>query len=208
MLDHDSSVRASTGAGESLAKQVIRRQMIQSGNTLLLALEPLSEKEFFDGGANGVSPAWTVGHLACVVDLFTSWIRGGEPLLPKATHDVFNSLDIGNKGGAKADTVDRTLHPKGELLVQFRQTQVRALDLLDAFEVSLWTTATPRTVPETLPTWGSIWESLGVHCFWHLGELSGSIERFYGTYTLNTVVHYFYTRSQSGTERPVDEQGT
>jgi hypothetical protein len=205
-MEHDSSVRASVAGGEDLAKQIIRRQMIQAGNTLLLALEPLSESEFFEGGANGVSPAWTVGHLACVTDLFTSWVREEDPLLPRATHDVFNSLDIGNKVGDKAGSVDRTLYPKAELLLLFRQTQVRAMELLDAFDASLWDVGTPRTVPETLPTWGAIWQSLGVHCFWHLGELSGAIERFYGTYTLNTVVHYFYTRAESDARTAV--QGT
>ncbi|HVU05883.1 MAG TPA: DinB family protein [Polyangiaceae bacterium] len=197
-----STERAAETAGDDLAKVVVRRQMIQAGNTLLLALEPLSDEEFFAGGLNGISPAWTVGHLACVTDLFASWMTG-QTELPRPMHDVFNSLDIGRKSGTKADAVDRAVYPKAELLLLFRQSQVRALQLLDVFDVGLWDVATPRQVPETLPTWGAIWQALGVHCSWHLGELSGAIERFHGTYTLNSVVHYFYTRRESGLQTAV-----
>ncbi|MEM6988999.1 MAG: hypothetical protein AAF721_00835, partial [Myxococcota bacterium] len=62
---------APSGSYDPICKDIIRRQMNRSGNLLLGALEPLSDAEFFAGGASGVSPAWTVGHLACVTDLFS-----------------------------------------------------------------------------------------------------------------------------------------
>jgi hypothetical protein len=37
-----------------------------------------------------------------------------------------------------------------------------------------------------------VWEHLSVHTYWHLGELTGLLSRFHGTYTLNTLPHYFY----------------
>ena len=79
------------------------------------------------------------------------------------------------------------------LLLLFRKAQVHALEVLRDFDIRLWDRPTPNNVPDTLPTWGAIWQSLGVHPFWHLGELCGCIPRFHGTYTLNTVTHYFYT---------------
>lgn len=176
----------------TVLKQAIRRQMNQGGNILLCGLEPLSDEEFFAASSSGASAAWTVGHLACVFDLFTSWIAARPPVFEKRQHDVFNSLQIGKSAKSKAEATDCGEFSKTDIILMFRQAQVRALEVLERFDVSLWDAPTPRTVPETLPTYGAIWESLGVHTFWHLGELSGSIPRFHGTYTLNTVVHYFY----------------
>ena len=179
---------------EDIVKLVVRRQMNQGGNILLAGLEPLTEAEFFAGGDNGISPAWTMGHLACVLDLFTSWIEGRDLAIARWSHDIFNSLNIEKKKDrTKAESVDPKVLPKGDIMLLFRQSQVHALEVLRDFDVKLWERPTPNHVPDTLPTWGAIWQSLGVHPFWHLGELAGCIKRFHGTYTLNTVTHYFYT---------------
>jgi hypothetical protein len=180
-------------AAVPIEKRIIRRQMNRSGNTLISALEPLDDDEFFAGAENGISAAWTVGHIACVTDLFTSWLDTGGLLLPRSVHDVFNSLDIGKKSGiTKAETVDRTAYPKGDLLLMLRQSQVKALRVLDRFDVRRWESPAPEVVPDTLPTCGAIWEHLSVHTYWHLGELSGCLRRFHGTYTMNSVLHYFF----------------
>ena len=83
--------------------------------------------------------------------------------------------------------------PKADIMLLFRQSQVHAIEALEQFDMRLWDQPTPGNVPDNLPTYGAIWQSLGVHPFWHLGELCGCIPRFHGTYTLNTVTHYFYT---------------
>ncbi len=193
--EQESGIMLTAGSSnrDELVRQVVRRQMNQAGNILLSGLEPLADDEFFVGGPNGISPAWTVGHLACVMDLFTSWVAQGRTVLPRHVHSVFNSLEIGKKTGTKAELVDRSVFPKADILLLFRQSQVRALDVLRDFDLAMWDVPTPDSVPDTLPTYGSIWQALGVHTFWHLGELSGCIARFHGTYTLNTVIHYFYT---------------
>ena len=179
---------------DDIAKSLIRRQMNQGGNILMAGLEPLTENEFFAGGANGISPAWTLGHLACVLDLFTSWVEVRDLTIPRWIHDIFNSLNIEKKSGTtKADSVDRKVLPKADIMLLFRQSQVHAIEALANFDMRLWDQPTPGNVPDTLPTYGAIWQSLGVHPFWHLGELCGCIPRFHGTYTLNTVTHYFYT---------------
>jgi hypothetical protein len=189
----------------SIAKQLVRRQMNHGGNVLMSGLEPLTDDEFFAGGPNGISAAWTVGHLACVFDLFTSWLSGRELVLARSVHNVFNPLELRKASTSKAESVDRLVHAKPDVLLMFRERQVGALAELDAFDMDRWEEPTPHYVPDTMPTYGSIWQHLGVHTFWHLGELAGCLSRFHGTYTLNTVVHYFYTRSESGTH-PVARQ--
>ena len=175
-------------------KDLVRRQMNRSGNLLMCALEPLSEDEFFAPGVNGVSAAWTVGHLACVTDLFNSWLAPSDKSLRDETHQVFNSLDISEKGHTtKAALVDPKAYSKQAIFLMFRQAQVRVFATLAAFDVSRWRERPPFPIPDdTLPTMGSIWENLAVHTYWHMGELSGVLSRFHGTYSLNTLLHYFY----------------
>ncbi len=187
----------------ALVKLLVRRQMNQAGNILMAALEPFSDDDFYAGGVNGVSPAWTVGHLACVLDLFTSWLEPRDLVVEPWMHSVFNSLDIGKKSGTKAELVDRGRLSKSEILLLFRQAQVRALQLLNDFDPEEWDQATPVYAPDTLPTRGAIWQALGVHTFWHLGELSGCVPKFHGTYTLNTVTHYFYSPPSARAALPV-----
>jgi hypothetical protein len=180
---------------ESLAdvpKAMVRRQMNQAGNILLTALEPFSDDDFFAGGPNGISPAWTVGHLACVMDLFTRWIEVRECLIPTWQHEVFNPVEIAKMSTTKAETVNRDVVSKEDIFLLFRTTQVRTLKLLDEFDARLWEAPSTPITPDTLPTYGSVWQNLGVHPFWHLGELCGCIPKFHGTHTLNTLAHYFY----------------
>jgi DinB superfamily len=185
------------------AKQVIRRQLDRAGNTLLLALEPVDEEEFFAENANGFSAAWTFGHLSCVADLFSSWISG-ELLFGPAFHLVFNETGVTGPGPvSKAAGVNRGLYPKADLLLRFRQASVKALRVLGAFDISQWDDPAPPAVPAGLLTRGAVWERLAVHTDWHCGELAGSMARFFGTYALNILPHHLYVTpaNPSPTER-------
>lgn len=175
-----------------LAKQIVKRQLNRSGNILISVAEPMTDKEFFEGQANDISFAWTIGHLACVMDLFGSWFPGGELQFPVDVHKVFNSLDIEPKGTKKCELVNPQEFSKSNILLLLRQAQVRLMEILEDFDLALWNIMPPCNVPDSLPTYGVIWESLGVHTYWHLGELCGCTQRFYGAYTLNSVLHYFY----------------
>ena len=186
-----------------IARHVIRRQMNQSGNILLSAVEPMDDDVFFEAGVNGISVAWPLGHLACVMDLFCGWIDGKGRLHDERLHAMFNPLGLESDPRPKAERVDRKSATRAKLILAFRSSQVRALHLLESFDLSLWNQATDPNVPDSLPLWGSIWEALGVHTFWHLGELAGCMPRFHGTYTLNTVLHYFYVPKEEGD----DEEG-
>src|SRR3954466_12885434 len=93
---------------EDLPKLIVRRQLARSGNTLMASIEPLSDEEFFKAGPSGISSAWTVGHLACVSDLFAAALDDGRLSLPSEAHAMFNDLNIGErKSASKADGVER-----------------------------------------------------------------------------------------------------
>lgn len=202
MYRHDSPQPSSHPSADPLSTPaVIRRQLNRSGNILISAIEPLDDDDFYRPCAGGASVAWTLGHLACVHDLFGTWLGAPGRALPPEMHDVFNRLDLGESfddnddagdQACKAERIDRTFFSRPRLMGAFRQAQVRNLELLQDFDPARWTDPSPPTAPDSLPTLGAIWESLAVHTFWHLGELSGSHPRFRNTYTLNTVLHYFY----------------
>jgi hypothetical protein len=173
-------------------RNIIARQMEASGATLLLAFEPVSDEEFYAANATGFSAAWTIGHLACVDDLFSSWLCGGRLLLDHDFHKVFNETSSGTAPDPGVRRAAAEKYPKAELLLKFRQARVKALRVLSTFSTAQWDTEAPPGTPLSLPTGGSVWEHLGRHVDWHLGELAGSMKRFEGTYTLNMAPHYFY----------------
>jgi hypothetical protein len=179
--------------------QVIARQLTRSGETLLLAMEPLDEVEFFAENANGFSAAWVTGHLACVADLFSSWFDGGGLMLDEWFHRVFNETAVTEAGlGSKAAGVDRERYPKVLLLLWFQQAVIKALLILKKLDPAAWDASPPPGVPATLLTGGAVWEILGAHVYWHCGELAGSMPRFFGTYTLNILPHHLYTPELAG----------
>jgi hypothetical protein len=174
-------------------KQVVARQVARSGHILLNALEPVSDSEFFEQLPTGFSAAWTVGHLACVADLFSSWLHDRRLVLSRSVHQVFNETDLTEPGAvSKAASVDREAYPKTVLLRMFCQAVTKALRVLNEFGDDQWDAPAPTVVPVTLLTGGAVWEHLAIHVYWHLGELAGSMPRFDGTYTLNILPHHLY----------------
>jgi DinB superfamily len=175
------------------ARQVVARQMDRSGAILMLALEPVPDEEFFAENANGFSAAWVTGHLACFADLFSSWFDGLR-LFGDDFHSVFNETELTPASTvSKAARVDRGHHAKAALLFRFNQAWNKALDALAASDIAQWDGPPPLGAPVGLLTAGSVWEvAVAPHVYWHLGELAGSMPRFFGTYTLNILPHYFY----------------
>jgi hypothetical protein len=175
------------------AKQVIARQITRSGETLLLALEPLTHDEFYAPGLDGFSAAWVTGHLACVADLFSSWLDDAPLLLDAEFHQVFNETAVtGGEPDPAGKSAAAERYPKNALLLVFRRAVIKALRVLSAFDPSRWDAPPPPAVPVTLTAAGSVWELLAVHIWWHCGELAGSVPRFHGTYTLNIAPHHLY----------------
>jgi hypothetical protein len=190
------------------AKQLIARQITRSGDTFLLAMEPLDEAEFYAENSNGFSAAWVTGHLACVADLFSSWFDGGQAFLGAGFHAVFNETAItGPAGVSKAASVDRETYGKDLLLLRFRQAMVKALGVMRTFELAAWDDPAPPGVPVTMRTGGDVWEILAAHIYWHCGELAGSMPRFAGTYTLNIAPHHLYVPPPPCLPEPVRGSG-
>lgn len=176
----------------STSKHVVSRQIHRSGNILLNAMSLVDDDEFFAENSNGLSAAWVVGHLACVSDLFTKWFRG-ELMFSSEFHSVFNDTDMAGPAPiSKAASVDREMYSKADLLLWFRQAVVKALLALDAFDITMWDAPGPNGTPLSLSTGGEVWEVLAVHTYWHLGELSGSMPRFFDMYSLHALPNYFY----------------
>ena len=187
----EASVRET--AAQASGALIIKRMLNRSGNSLFTAIEPLNEVEFFAGGQNGISIAWTIGHLACVLDLFTSWIHGQGCRLPAPVHGTFNSLELKPAGGpSKAELVQQGPYRKSDILFLLRSAQINALKLLETCREQDWSAVPPGAHPDNLHTVGEIWEHLAVHTYWHMGELCGTFPRFHGTYTLNMLPHYFF----------------
>ncbi len=178
------------------AKDIIANQISRSGETLVLALEPLTDDEFFGCLDTGYSPAWTIGHLTCVADLFSAWLDIKPKLFNEEFHEVFNEVDVNDwkpQTISKAAKVSPDSFPKEMLLHNFRQAVIKALNVLDNFDIARWYTRGIAGVP-ALITAGEVWELLAVHIYWHCGELAGSMPRFFGTYSLNILPHHFYRR--------------
>jgi DinB family protein len=192
-MQHATIAQTRHGARrEDLPKLIVRRQLARSGNTLMAAIDPLSEEELFHTGPSGISAAWTVGHLACVTDLFGAALDDGELSLPPEAHLVFNDLGLNeSKLRSKAEMVERHEFNKSRILTMMRKSQIRLLKVLDAFDVAEWDAPGPDRFADTLPTYGAVWEHLAVHTYWHLGELSSAVPRFYGTLSMNCMMHYF-----------------
>lgn len=177
------------------AKQVVARQITRSGHILLAGLEPLGRKKFYRENPDGFSAAWTVGHLACVADLFSSWLGDRRLVLSRPTHQVFNETALtGPCPVSKAASVDRETFSKEVLLQMYCQATEKALRELSMFDVSRWDDPSPPVVPVTMLTRGAVWEHLAAHGYWHLGELAGSMPVFAGTYTMNITSHHLYVQ--------------
>ena len=173
------------------ARQLVIRLMDDAGSTLLLAMEPVSDRKFYAENADGLSAAWVVGHLACVLDLASSWF--GKPrMCERSFHAVFNETAATEVTVSKASMVDPEKYPKALLLLLFNRAVVKAIRALDEFDITEWDAPGPPGVPVSLRTGGAVWEFLARHTDWHLGALSGSMPMFFGTFTLNIASHYFY----------------
>jgi hypothetical protein len=173
-------------------RRVLARLMTLSGETLLLAMEPADEGEFFAENADGFSAAWVLGHLACVADLFSSWFSG-QLLFEESFHQVFNDTGLASAAGAsKAAAVHPERYSKALLLYRFREAMVKAKGTLRSFDLARWAAPAPPGAPVTVLTCGEVWELLARHTDWHCGQLAGSMPRFSGTYSLNIKPHHLY----------------
>jgi len=165
-------------------KNIIKRQIDSSGITLLNASRLLSDEEFFEECCGNVSMAWTLGHLAAFQDWAVNRVfLENEPILGRETREAL-------KGGREITEMDRALLPsKAELENFFIQTQALTISTLEEFNEELWDQETPSGC--RFPTLGSLWENLGVHNIWHLGNVGGVIPKLVGSNVTVAVPRYY-----------------
>jgi hypothetical protein len=181
----------------STTVDTVIRQLTFSGERLLICAELLDPREFYAENADGYSAAWTIGHLACVTDLFRSWFDG-EMLFEPGFHQVFNETAVVEEGViSKAATVDPARFPKELLMLRFREAQIKAMYTMEEFGFENWDEPGPPGLPVTIQTGGRLWEILAVHTEWHLGALAASVPRFRGTYLPNVLPHHLYRKEET-----------
>jgi hypothetical protein len=154
----------------SLVKEALKRQLDNSGILLLKAASVLSNDEFFAEPANGASMAWTLGHLTALQDwaLHRVFLKD-EPKFDKEKREAL-------KGGRAIVDSDRVhFKDRQQIETEFSVTQADVIHALHNFNEDHWNHSTPSGC--RFPTYGSLWEHLAVHTFWHLGELSATIPR-------------------------------
>ena len=151
----------------SILKEALKRQMDTSGNLLLRASKTLSKDEFFLDPSSGPSMAWTLGHITALQD----W----------SLHQVFQNVECqidheareALKGGRPIRGQDRKFfNDKEKLEKEFSATQLEMITLLNSFDEEKWNQSPPSG--GRFSSYGSLWEHLAVHNFWHLGQLAST----------------------------------
>jgi hypothetical protein len=154
----------------SLLKEALKRQLDNSGILLLKAASVLSDEEFFSQPTNGASMAWTLGHLTALQDwaLHRVFLKD-EPLFTREKREAL-------KGGRHIMDSDKVhFSDRHETEANFSKTQTDLIHALHDFNENDWNQSTPSGC--RFPTYGTLWEHLAVHNFWHLGELSATTPR-------------------------------
>lgn len=149
------------------ARDVVLGQLKNSQMLLEMLTADLSDAEYFAPALEGTNHAgWILGHLATAEDWAVSKVTGGKQRIPQAIHEKF-------KGGSKC-VPDASAYPsRKELDELFRDARAHTLESLSAFDETKWDDPAPEGVPaEFFPTLGSIWGLMGMHPFWHIGQLT------------------------------------
>jgi len=148
----------------SALKKNIRRQIDSSGQLLINAASIVKNAEFFDERPGG-SMAWTLNHLTALQDWSINRVfLETEPVWTRAEREAF-------KGGRAIAARDREFYgDKSQIIDVFTNSQFETLKTLERFDEERWDVSTPSGC--RFPSYGTLWEHLGSHNFWHLGALS------------------------------------
>lgn len=141
---------------------------LQTGQMLFQQYsEDLSDQEYFQPPVEGANhAAWILGHIAASEDSMTASITGTPKHLPDSIHDTFQM--------GSTCVADASKYPtRKEIDDMFINTRANVLEALQTFDDSKWNDPSPEGYPKDFfPTIGSIWSMIGVHQFWHIGQLT------------------------------------
>ena len=149
------------------AKELVLNQL-KMGQVLIGEFTAdLSDAEYFQPPLAGANHAtWILGHLACTEDWAMSLLGGTVYRIPQKLHDAF-------KGGSTCDA-DATKYPgRREIDRLFAEARAFTLERLAQSDLSTWANRSPEGFPANrLPTVASVWSLMGLHQFWHFGQLT------------------------------------
>lgn len=149
------------------AKDVIAGQL-QTGEYFLQTFtKDFTDAEYFAPAVAGSNhAAWILGHLACTEDWGRWLLSGKSKHLDEATHALF-------KGGSSC-MPDPSKYPSRKALDRlFADSRSRLVEALGAFDIGRWDEPTPDHGPrKQFPTLGDLWALMGLHQFWHFGQLT------------------------------------
>ena len=126
-----------------------------------------SDGEYFQSPVEGANHAgWIVGHIAVSEDSMSAGILDSPKRLPESIQEMFR--------GESTCFPDASKYPaRKELDEMFLNTRANVLESLKTFDESRWNDPSPEDwTKEVFPTLGSIWGMMGVHQFWHIGQLT------------------------------------
>lgn len=149
-------------------KDVVVHQL-KFGQTLFqMFTSDLSDEEYFIPAAEGTNHvAWVLGHIAQTEDWMVSLLTGAERTVSEDVQKLF--------GGSSECVPDAGKYPSRKTLDDlFHDNRARAIEAAGLFDDSRWDDTAPEGgLPvDSFPTVGSIWGMMGMHQFWHLGQLT------------------------------------
>ena len=127
----------------------------------------LSDAEYFKSPIPGANHAgWIVGHVAVSEDSLVAAATGKAKRIPEATQDLF-------KGGSKCEANASKYPSRKEIDELYKNSRAHTLEALKASDDSRWGAPSPEGfTKDVFPTMGSIWNLLGTHQYWHIGQLT------------------------------------
>ena len=163
----------------STIKDSMNRMIQASGARLFQCMSTLSDEEFFKEPALGASPAWVMGHVVNSQDYFVSRMFGRQ-----RRFEQFEQVFRGGRSLSKADL--RTYPSRNEFEVAYRKCHEQTILALQEFDMTTWDEHIPaiNVGDSTYFSRGMMWEFIARHTFYHLGQLSSSVDRLSSSATL------------------------
>ena len=149
-------------------KDVVGQQLTFGQTLFEMFTSDLSDAEYFIPAAEGTNHiAWVLGHVAQTEDWMVGLLTGAERTVSEDLQELF--------GGSSECSPDANKYPPRKALDEmFRSNRARAIKAAQTADDSRWDDAPPEDgLPKDFfPTLGSFWGMMGMHQFWHLGQLT------------------------------------
>jgi hypothetical protein len=148
-------------------KDTIKFQLGTAAALVEMFTKDLSDEEYYKVAVPGANHAgWIVGHLAVSADSLAAGACGGKMRFPQEMHDLFN--------GQSECKADASSYPsRKEIEEMFTNSNAHTMEDLATFDESKWDNPSPDSMPKDFfPTVGTMWNMIGAHPFWHIGQLT------------------------------------